>query len=161
MVCNNQLQKYNIKNQHNNIIMSQSNLQSRRALYVGGLDPAVTETTLRAAFLPFGSIQSIDIPMDYASGTHKGFAFLEFVESDDANEAIYNMDGAELFGKSLTVNVAQADKMNLGSAKALWSTDEWFREHAGLKEEEEKVEAEKGKERDSAMLKEKTSVAGH
>ena len=134
-------------------------LQSRRALYIGGLDPAVTETTLRAAFIPFGPIQNIDIPMDYAAGTSKGFAFLEFVDSDDANEAIYNMDGAELFGKALTVNVAQAEKMRLGSSKALWSTDAWFKEHSGLKEEEEKAEQNKGKERDSSMLKEKP-IAG-
>ena len=33
-------------------------LQSRRALYIGGLDPGVEETTLRAAFLPFGPISS-------------------------------------------------------------------------------------------------------
>lgn len=137
-------------------------LQSRRALYVGGLDPAVTETTLRAAFLPFGPIQNIDIPMDYAQGTHKGFAFLEFVDSDDANEAIYNMDGAELFGKALTVNVAQTDRMNLGGNKALWSTDDWFREHAGgvKEDEEERMEKEKGEERDSAMLKEKSPPVG-
>ena len=140
--------------------MSQApTLQSRRALYIGGLDPAVTETTLRAAFLPFGPIQHIDLPMDYAQGIHKGFAFLEFVDSDDANEAIYNMDGAELFGRALTVNVAQADKMNLGSSsKALWSTDEWFKEHAGVKEEEERAEREKESEKDSAMLKEKPLV---
>merc|ERR1712194_71948 len=125
--------------------MSQApTLQSRRALYIGGLDPAVTETTLRAAFLPFGPIQHIDIPMDYAHGTHKGFAFLEFDESDDANEAIYNMDGAELFGKALTVNVAQADKMKLGSSKALWSTDEYHKKQASVKEEEERLRQGKG-----------------
>mmetsp|Transcript_4281 Transcript_4281/g.7616 ORF Transcript_4281/g.7616 Transcript_4281/m.7616 type:complete len:139 (-) Transcript_4281:782-1198(-) len=120
-------------------------LQSHKALYIGGLDAAVKEPTLRAAFLPFGPIQSIDIPMDYAAGTHKGFAFLEFVDSDDANEAIYNMDGAELFGKSLTVNVAQADKMRLGGNKALWSTDEYHREQADAKEEGDKA-MEEGKE---------------
>ncbi|KAL7548329.1 hypothetical protein ACHAWF_011615 [Thalassiosira exigua] len=136
--------------------MSQApTLQSRKALYIGGLDPAVTETTLRAAFLPFGPVQHINVPMDYAQGTHKGFAFLEFADADDAKEAIYNMDGAELFGKALTVNVAQADKMNLGSNKALWSTDEWFREHAGVKEEEEKTQEKKGGETDSAVAKEK------
>lgn len=142
--------------------MSQSStLQSRRALYIGGLDPAVTETTLRAAFIPFGPIQHIDIPMDYAAGTHKGFAFLEFMEAEDANEAVYNMDGAELFGKSLTVNVAQENRMKSGleSGKALWSTDDWFKEHSGIKDEEEKAEQEKGKERDSSMLKEKPLVS--
>mmetsp|Transcript_56616 Transcript_56616/g.120216 ORF Transcript_56616/g.120216 Transcript_56616/m.120216 type:complete len:138 (+) Transcript_56616:163-576(+) len=125
-------------------------LQSRRALYIGGLDSAVTEPTLRAAFLPFGPIQHIEIPMDYAQGTHKGFAFLEFVDSDDANDAIYNMDGAELFGKALTVNVAQADKMKLGSSKALWSTDDWYRESAGDKQEGENSKKVEGDEGDKA-----------
>lgn len=113
--------------------MSQASSSSRKALYIGGLDPAVIESTLRAAFIPFGPIQSIDMPMDYAAGTHKGFAFLEYVDADDASEAIYNMDGAELFGKTLVVNVAQPDKLvgNLASAKqAVWSTDEWYQEQA-------------------------------
>jgi peptidyl-prolyl isomerase E (cyclophilin E) len=84
------------------------------------------------------------MPMDYAAGTHKGYAFLEFVDPDDTSDAIYNMDGAELFGKALTVNVAQADKMNnLGNTKALWSTDEWYKEHAGVKDED-RTEQEKG-----------------
>mmetsp|Transcript_12095 Transcript_12095/g.18058 ORF Transcript_12095/g.18058 Transcript_12095/m.18058 type:complete len:151 (-) Transcript_12095:47-499(-) len=141
-------------------------LQSRRALYVGGLDPAVTqsmqtvETTIRAAFLPFGPIQSVEIPMDYAAGTHKGFAFIEYVDGDDAAEAIYNMDGAELFGKTLTVNIAQAERTNLGSNKAVWSTEEWFKEQSGMKEDEERKEQEKGKELDASLLKEKPLTAG-
>lgn len=127
--------------------MSQApSLQSRRALYIGGLDPSVTETTLRAAFIPFGPIQHIDVPMDFAQGTHKGFAFLEFVDSDDANEAIYNMDGAELCGKAIIVNVAQADKTRLGSNKALWMTDEYHIEHAGAKEDDDNSNKEKVKE---------------
>jgi peptidyl-prolyl isomerase E (cyclophilin E) len=130
-------------------------MSSKRALYIGGLDPAVTEPTLRAAFLPYGPIQNIEIPMDYQAGTHKGFAFLEFVDADDANEAIYNMDGAELFGKALTVNVARAEKMTLESNKAVWDSEEWFKEQAGAKEEEEKAEKEKGMERDAGVLKEK------
>ena len=84
--------------------------------------------------------------MDFAQGTHKGFAFLEFVDSDDANEAIYNMDGAELCGKAIIVNVAQADKTRLGSNKALWTTDEWYREHAGAKEDDDHSNKEKVKE---------------
>ena len=126
--------------------------QSRRALYIGGLDPGVTETLLRASFLPFGPILHIDIPMDYAQGTHKGFAFVEFADTDDANEAIYNMDGAELLGKALTCNVAQADKMSLESSNALWSTDDWYRKHAGQGEgdaerEKEKDEGQSGPEK--------------
>ena len=68
------------------------------------------------------------------------------------------MDGAELFGKSLVVNVAQAERMKLGGNKAVWSTEDWFRDQAGVKEEEEKREEMKGKERDADMLKEKPLV---
>ncbi len=120
-------------------------VQSRKALYIGGIHPSVTEPTLRAAFIPFGPIQSIDMPMDYAAGTHKGYAFLEFVDADDASEAIYNMDGAELFGKALVVNVARADKLSagtLGGAKAVWSTDEWYAEHAGAGDGDETKDEE-------------------
>ena len=38
-----------------------TSLQSRRVLYVGGLEDSVQEPTLRAAMIPFGPIQSIDI----------------------------------------------------------------------------------------------------
>lgn len=146
--------------------MSQSSSASRKALYIGGLDPAVTESTLRAAFIPFGPIQSIDMPMDYAAGTHKGYAFLEYVDAEDASEATYNMDGAELFGKTLVVNVAQADKLagNLTSAKqAVWSTDEWYREHAagGNDDKDKDEEPEKRKDIDAeTMIQKKSLVHG-
>lgn len=105
---------------------SESTLQSRRSLYVGGLTDSVKEAELRAAMIPFGPLKSIDMPMDFAKGTHKGFAFVEYQNADDANEAIYNMDGAELFGRVLNVNLAQNNQMTLGSNKAVWTTDEWF-----------------------------------
>lgn len=143
--------------------MSQSSSTSRKALYIGGLDPAVTEPTLRAAFIPFGPIQSIDMPMDYAAGTHKGYAFLEYVDAEDASEAVYNMDGAELFGKTLVVNVAQADKLagTLASAKqAVWSTDEWFREHAagGGDDNGKDKEPVNGKDEDAEIMIQKKSL---
>ena len=53
-----------------------SNLQSRRSLYVGGLEDSVTDTTLRAAMIPFGNIKSLDIPRDYQKGTNRGFGFV-------------------------------------------------------------------------------------
>ena len=86
--------------------------------------------------------------MDFSSGRAKGFAFIEYDDGDDAAEAIYNMDGAELFGKILTVNIAQAERMSLGSNKAVWSTDEWFREQSGN-------EQENGKQIDANKLAEK------
>ena len=37
------------------------------------------------------------------------------------------MDGAELFGRTLRVNVARAMTNKLGSNRAVWSADEWFK----------------------------------
>ena len=109
---------------------SKVTLHSRRALYVGGLADDVTEEMLRAAFLPFGPLKSVEMPRDYTKGTfNRGFGFVEFECPDDAEEAIFNMDGAEIMGKAITVNLAQPDQQyKLGSAKPIWSTDEWFKE---------------------------------
>mmetsp|Transcript_24629 Transcript_24629/g.30287 ORF Transcript_24629/g.30287 Transcript_24629/m.30287 type:complete len:144 (-) Transcript_24629:397-828(-) len=105
---------------------SEQSLHSRRSLYVGGLSDTVKEIRLRAAMIPFGPLKHIDIPLDYAKGTNKGFAFVEYQDADDAAEAIYNMDGAELCGRVLNVNLAHNNQINLGSHKAVWTSDEWF-----------------------------------
>jgi peptidyl-prolyl isomerase E (cyclophilin E) len=39
----------------------------KRMLYIGGLDDAVTEDLVRAAFIPFGEILSINLPADAVS----------------------------------------------------------------------------------------------
>ncbi len=51
---------------------------SKRVLYVGGLADEVEEKILHAAFIPFGDIADISIPLDYSTQKHRGFAFVEF-----------------------------------------------------------------------------------
>ena len=51
---------------------------SKKVLYVGGLADEVEEKVLHAAFIPFGDIVDISIPLDYATQKHRGFAFVEF-----------------------------------------------------------------------------------
>lgn len=43
--------------------------KDKRTLYVGGLDKQVTEQVLYAAFVPFGPLKSVQVPMDYATRT--------------------------------------------------------------------------------------------
>ena len=61
-------------------------VSSKRAVYVGGLGEGVTPQILRSAMIPFGTIKSLDIPMDYKIGKTRGFAFVEF---DDAEDGTY------------------------------------------------------------------------
>jgi RNA recognition motif-containing protein len=63
----------------------------KNTLYVGGLEASVTEEILFAAFIPFGDIKEVSMPMDFTVNKHKGFAFIEYVEEEDATEAIDNM----------------------------------------------------------------------
>lgn len=51
---------------------------NKRVLYVGGLSEEVNEKVLHAAFIPFGDIVDISVPLDYSSQKHRGFAFVEF-----------------------------------------------------------------------------------
>ncbi|KAF6776855.1 hypothetical protein AHF37_04524 [Paragonimus kellicotti] len=67
-------------------------------LYSGGLAEQVDLPLLRAAFIPFGDIISINMPMDYQTEKHRGFAFIEFEEVEDAMSAIDNMVGSAFPG---------------------------------------------------------------
>lgn len=58
--------------------------------------------------------------------THKGFGFIDFEEEDDAAAAIANMDGAEVYGKVLKVNIAKPSSKNIPHGKSLWSAEEWI-----------------------------------
>lgn len=51
---------------------------NKKVLYVGGLAEEVEEKILQAAFIPFGDIVDITIPLDYSTQKHRGFAFVEF-----------------------------------------------------------------------------------
>lgn len=73
--------------------------------------------------------------MDYVNGTHRGFAFVEMDEAEDASEAIFNMDGAELFSRTIRVSLAQPNQLNklhqttrTANSTAIWSSDEWFQQ---------------------------------
>jgi peptidyl-prolyl isomerase E (cyclophilin E) len=128
-------------------LSSSSLLQSRRTLYVGGLAPEVQEATVRAALIPFGPIKGIEIPLDYKTSANKGFAFVEFQDADDAADAIDNMDGAELMGKTLNVSLAKPHQM-VDTSKAVWSTDEWFQQQAGFET------AQQAQQREAQQLQE-------
>ena len=64
---------------------------NKRTVYVGGLADEVTEQLVSDAFIPFGDIVEIQMPVDYESQKHRGFAFVEFETAEDAAAAIDNM----------------------------------------------------------------------
>ncbi|CAG9812552.1 unnamed protein product [Phaedon cochleariae] len=104
---------------------------NKRTIYVGGLAEEVDEKVLNAAFIPFGDIIDVQIPLDYESEKHRGFAFIEFESAEDAAAAIDNMNDSELFGRTIRVNLAKPQRIKEGSTRPVWSEDTWLQQHAG------------------------------
>jgi hypothetical protein len=46
----------------------------------GGLDELVTDAVLHAAFLPFGEIKDVSVPVDHGTQKNRGFGFVTFQE---------------------------------------------------------------------------------
>merc|ERR1711953_1155935 len=106
--------------------------QNKKLLYIGGLAEEVDEKMLHAAFIPFGDIIDITIPLDFETEAHRGFAFVEFEDVADAAAAMDNMDEAELFGRTLKVNIARPIKMKDGHySRPVWADDGWLAKYAG------------------------------
>jgi RNA recognition motif-containing protein len=76
-------------------------------LYVGNLSFNTREQDLEENFSQFGEILSVSIITDRETGRSRGFAFVEMDGREAAEAAIQALNGAELDGRSLTVNEAK------------------------------------------------------
>ncbi|CAM8912826.1 unnamed protein product [Rhodiola kirilowii] len=120
----------------------------------GGLAEEVNESILHAAFIPFGDIKDVKTPLDLATNKHRSFGFVTFLEKEDAAAAMDNMDGAELYGRVLTVNYALPEKIKGGeqgwAAQPIWAdADTWF-ERQQQEEEMKRMQAENKAAMDAA-----------
>lgn len=75
-------------------------------IYVGNLSFQTTEGDLSALFEQAGQVESVNIITDRDTGRSKGFGFVE-MGSEDADKAIAQFNGAEINGRTLTVNEAK------------------------------------------------------
>ena len=76
-------------------------------LYVGGLSWDTSEDGMREAFERFGEVEFARVITDRDTGRSRGFGFVNFVNREDAEKAMAEMDGTELDGRSLKVNEAR------------------------------------------------------
>ena len=76
-------------------------------LFVGNLSFDVTENDLHDAFAAHGTVVETNMMMDRATGRPRGFGFVTMGTPEEAQKAINAMNGKELGGRALTVNVAR------------------------------------------------------
>jgi RNA recognition motif-containing protein len=76
-------------------------------LFVGNLSYNTTENSLHDAFAAHGSVVEANLMVDRMSGRPRGFAFVTMGTPEEAQKAIEAMNGAQLDGRALTVNIAR------------------------------------------------------
>ena len=77
-------------------------------LFVGNLPYDATEGELREHFSSAGQLSFIHLPIDRESGKPRGFAFVEFREKAEADEAVRRFNNQPFKGRPLTINEARA-----------------------------------------------------
>lgn len=109
-------------------------ITSKKSIYIGGLPETVDSDSLKNIFITFGDITDMNVPMDNTTGKHKGFAFIEFKENQDAQDAIDNMHESEIYGKTIRVTPAKGRSLDgdlANSSKAIWHSDAWIEQYSG------------------------------
>jgi cold-inducible RNA-binding protein len=76
-------------------------------IFVGNLDFAATESSLRSLFEPFGKVDRVNVVTDRDTGRSRGFAFVEMSDSAQAERAITALNGTQVDGRALNVNEAR------------------------------------------------------
>lgn len=76
-------------------------------LFVGNLSFNTTENDLNDAFAAFGTVTETNLMMDRMTGRPRGFGFVTMGSAEEAQKAIEGLNGRDLDGRALTVNVAK------------------------------------------------------
>jgi cold-inducible RNA-binding protein len=76
-------------------------------IYVGNLSFNTDESGLEQLFAELGTVESVRLIRDHATGRSRGFAFVEMPNDDQGRAACQALDQREFDGRRLTVNEAK------------------------------------------------------
>jgi cold-inducible RNA-binding protein len=85
-----------------------------KKLYVGNLSYSTTEGELSKLFGEVGEVASVNLITDRMTGRSKGFAFVEMADHAAALQAINQLNGREVDGRSIKVAEARPRRDDRG-----------------------------------------------
>ena len=85
-----------------------------RKLYVGNLPYEVGETELQQLFGGVGTVETVNVMRDMATGRARGFAFVVMGTDEEAQKAIAELNNYSMGGRNLTVNEARPKPQRSG-----------------------------------------------
>jgi RNA recognition motif-containing protein len=77
-------------------------------LFVGGLSFSTSSDRLRELFAQAGGVESATVVTDRDTGRSRGFGFVEMATAEEADAAVKRLNGQEVDGRQLKVEVANA-----------------------------------------------------
>jgi cold-inducible RNA-binding protein len=83
-------------------------------LFVGNLSFNTTENDLQDAFAAFGTVTETNLMMDRMTSRPRGFGFVTMSSAEEAQKAIDGLNGKDMDGRALTVNVAKPREERTG-----------------------------------------------
>lgn len=86
-------------------------------LYVGNLPYHATEELITQHFATSGEVKAVNLMIDRMSGQSRGFCFVEMASPDAAQKAIADLNGKDLAGRSLRVDVAEERRPSGGGPR--------------------------------------------
>ena len=96
-----------------------------KKLFVGSLSWDTNDDGLHEAFAQFGEITEAKVICDRDSGRSRGFGFVTFVDEEAADKAISALDGTELDGRPVKVNVARERNRDGGGGGGYGGGGRW------------------------------------
>ena len=96
-----------------------------KKLFVGSLSWGVNDDSLRDAFSLHGEINEAVVITDRDTGRSRGFGFVTFEDDDAGDKAVAALNGTELDGRTIRVDIAQAKERSHGGGGGHRSASGW------------------------------------
>lgn len=82
-------------------------MNNNRRLFVGSLPWGVDDAQLAQIFSQAGTVVSAQVVKDRDTGRSRGFGFVEMTTDEEANNAVTNLNGTDIEGRKIVVNIAR------------------------------------------------------
>lgn len=85
-------------------------MEDKNKLYVGNLPYSMNDESLAELFAEAGEVKEAKVITDKYSGRSRGFGFVTMADEDTAKKAVDTMNGKEIDGRALVVNISRPMK---------------------------------------------------
>ncbi|MGD2042258.1 MAG: RNA-binding protein [Acidimicrobiia bacterium] len=76
-------------------------------IFVGNLPFTTSSSELEELFASYGAVSRAQVITDRDTGRSRGFGFVEMDNDNEAQQAIESLDGTDIGGRQIKVNVAR------------------------------------------------------